>query len=256
MTAKPASGSAGIRAHCAVVAGRRRARLLSGRRLPGAGRGRSASRLGRRHLDRRHQLGDHRRQSAGASASTSCARFWETVTAARRSASPISAALEAQQRLRSTRWSTSGARSASCCGARRASSSRACRRPSSRRRQRPTGSASTTPRRSRALLESLVDFDRINAQETRFSVGAVNIRTGNFIYFDNHDAQDRPPSTSWPAARCRRAFPPSRSTASTTGTAASSPTRRCNGCSTAGRARTRSPSRSTCGARAASCRAT
>ncbi|MGH6950076.1 MAG: patatin-like phospholipase family protein [Vitreimonas sp.] len=37
----------------------------------------------------------------------------------------------------------------------------------------------------KALLESLVDFDRINAKEIRFGVGAVNIRTGNFIYFDN-----------------------------------------------------------------------
>jgi NTE family protein len=39
----------------------------------------------------------------------------------------------------------------------------------------------------RATLESLVDFDRINARETRFSVGAVNVRTGNFAYFDNAD---------------------------------------------------------------------
>jgi NTE family protein len=37
----------------------------------------------------------------------------------------------------------------------------------------------------KALLERLVDFDRINAQETRFSVGATNIRTGNLTYFDN-----------------------------------------------------------------------
>jgi NTE family protein len=29
-----------------------------------------------------------------------------------------------------------------------------------------------------------VDFDRINSGETRLSVGAVNIRTGNFVYFD------------------------------------------------------------------------
>jgi len=34
-------------------------------------------------------------------------------------------------------------------------------------------------------LESLVDFDRLNSQEMRFSVGAVNVRTGNFAYFDN-----------------------------------------------------------------------
>ena len=36
----------------------------------------------------------------------------------------------------------------------------------------------------KATLERLVDFDRINAGEMRFSVGAVNVRTGNFVYFD------------------------------------------------------------------------
>jgi NTE family protein len=33
-------------------------------------------------------------------------------------------------------------------------------------------------------LERLVDFDRLNAGTTRFSAGAVNVRTGNFVYFD------------------------------------------------------------------------
>jgi NTE family protein len=37
----------------------------------------------------------------------------------------------------------------------------------------------------KATLERLVDFDRINAGSMRLSVGAVNVRTGNFIYFDN-----------------------------------------------------------------------
>ena len=37
----------------------------------------------------------------------------------------------------------------------------------------------------KALLERLVDFDHINAKATRFSVGATNVRTGNFAYFDN-----------------------------------------------------------------------
>jgi len=41
----------------------------------------------------------------------------------------------------------------------------------------------TTP--LRATLERLVDFDRINAGETRLSIGAVNVRSGNFAYFDN-----------------------------------------------------------------------
>src|SRR5215475_11855144 len=39
----------------------------------------------------------------------------------------------------------------------------------------------------RSLLE-LVDFDRINSKKIRFAVGAVNVLSGNFIYFDNaHD---------------------------------------------------------------------
>jgi len=37
----------------------------------------------------------------------------------------------------------------------------------------------------RPTLERLIDFDRINSQEMRFSIGAVNVRTGNFAYFDN-----------------------------------------------------------------------
>jgi NTE family protein len=37
----------------------------------------------------------------------------------------------------------------------------------------------------RTTLEGLVDFDRINARTTRFSVGAVNVHTGNFAYFSN-----------------------------------------------------------------------
>jgi len=37
----------------------------------------------------------------------------------------------------------------------------------------------------RATLERLVDFDRINSGEMRFSVGAVEVRSGNFTYFDS-----------------------------------------------------------------------
>jgi NTE family protein len=37
----------------------------------------------------------------------------------------------------------------------------------------------------KATLERLIDFDRINANRMRFSVGAVNVRSGNFVYFDN-----------------------------------------------------------------------
>ncbi|MGN8554286.1 UNVERIFIED_CONTAM: DUF3734 domain-containing protein, partial [Microbacterium sp. SLM126] len=38
----------------------------------------------------------------------------------------------------------------------------------------------------KATLERFVDFDRVNRpREMRVSVGAVNVRTGNFAYFDN-----------------------------------------------------------------------
>ena len=44
----------------------------------------------------------------------------------------------------------------------------------------------------KGTLERLVDFDRINSGETRFSIGAVNVRTGNFVYFDNSSHDIRP----------------------------------------------------------------
>jgi NTE family protein len=37
----------------------------------------------------------------------------------------------------------------------------------------------------RETLEDLVDFSMINEKIVRFSVGAVNVLSGNFIYFDN-----------------------------------------------------------------------
>jgi NTE family protein len=45
----------------------------------------------------------------------------------------------------------------------------------------------------RATLERFADFDRINdAKRMRVSVGAVNVRTGNFLYFDNTERRLRP----------------------------------------------------------------
>jgi len=38
----------------------------------------------------------------------------------------------------------------------------------------------------KSTLERLVDFDLINRKQMRLSVGAVNVRTGNSVYFDNH----------------------------------------------------------------------
>jgi NTE family protein len=79
----------------------------------------------------------------------------------------------------------------------------------------------------RSTLESLVDFDRINSQQTRLAVGAVQIRTGNMIYFDNTigkiTADHIMASGALPPG-----FPPSKSRANATGMAASSPTPRSN----------------------------
>jgi NTE family protein len=47
-----------------------------------------------------------------------------------------------------------------------------------------TGVYSTEPMRDTLLR--LVDFERLNRGDVRFSVGAVNVRTGNSTYFDNH----------------------------------------------------------------------
>ncbi len=44
----------------------------------------------------------------------------------------------------------------------------------------------------RETLERLVDFDRINAREMAFSVAAVNVRSGNFAWFDNRYMTIRP----------------------------------------------------------------
>ncbi|MCP5202215.1 MAG: patatin-like phospholipase family protein [Gammaproteobacteria bacterium] len=41
----------------------------------------------------------------------------------------------------------------------------------------------------RRTLEQLVDFDRINHGPTRLSVGAVNLRSGNFAYFDSRQRE-------------------------------------------------------------------
>jgi len=44
----------------------------------------------------------------------------------------------------------------------------------------------------KATLLRLVDFDLINAKQVRLSIGAVNVKTGNFIYFDNFKQTIRP----------------------------------------------------------------
>ncbi|MFD2134542.1 patatin-like phospholipase family protein [Novosphingobium resinovorum] len=88
----------------------------------------------------------------------------------------------------------------------------------------------------RQTLLDLVDFERLNSAETRFSVGAVNMLKGNFAYFDNTERTIGPEHimASGALPRASRRW---KSTANGTGTAASSPTRRCNTCSTTVRCR-------------------
>jgi NTE family protein len=42
-----------------------------------------------------------------------------------------------------------------------------------------------------STLEEFVDFDRLNSGETRFSVAAANVRTGDFAYFDSREIKIR-----------------------------------------------------------------
>ena len=44
----------------------------------------------------------------------------------------------------------------------------------------------------KGTLEELVDFDRINCRDVRVSLGAVNVRTGASVYFDNQKIRIRP----------------------------------------------------------------
>ncbi len=46
----------------------------------------------------------------------------------------------------------------------------------------------------KATLESLIDFDRINAADakTRLSLGAANVRSGNLVYFDSPNQAIKP----------------------------------------------------------------
>jgi len=60
----------------------------------------------------------------------------------------------------------------------------------------PAGSLEATSyydtRELRSTLEAHIDFDRINAREIRLSLGAVNVRSGNFAYFDTDTHKIRP----------------------------------------------------------------
>ncbi len=65
--------------------------------------------------------------------------------------------------------------------------------------------------RLKATLERLVDLDRINSREMRFSVGAVNPRGNPTSCSRRRWMASSPPPTMWCASRrCSRPFPPTR----------------------------------------------
>jgi NTE family protein len=59
----------------------------------------------------------------------------------------------------------------------------------------------------RETLAELTDFDRINRKAVRLSVGAVNVRTGNFVFFDNA-ARDMAPEHIMASGALPPGFPP------------------------------------------------
>jgi predicted acylesterase/phospholipase RssA len=107
----------------------------------------------------------------------------------------------------------------------------------------------------KATLKRLVDFDRINAGGTRLSVGAVNVRTGNFTYFDTTTHRIGPAhiiaSGSLPPG-----FPATEVDGEYYWDGGIVSNTHCNGCLIADRAATRWRSRSISGAQRASCRET
>jgi predicted acylesterase/phospholipase RssA len=190
------TGPAALRLHRVAAARRRRARRLPGRRLSGSIRGVPASGLGRRHLDWRDQLGADRRQPARGTG-----REAARVLGPRDFAAPMGrSAVLCQQRVClvvgrcDTSRSAWGARASlgepdefRCCRrARRTRFLRAARAHSVAATDGDPGSDQLLrDGATQGDARSLVDFDRINAGEMRFSVGAVNVGTGNFVYFDN-----------------------------------------------------------------------
>ncbi len=99
-------------------------------------------------------------------------------------------------------------------------------------------------------LERLVDFDRLNAGMTRFSAGAVNVRTGNFVYFDN-STHTIEPEHIMASGALPPGFPAVEIEGERYWDGGSFRIRRCNGWLITSRVVTPWPSRSTCGARTA-----
>ncbi len=201
-----------FRAHRPVVARWRSAGFVSGRRLSSFGRSRSAPGLGRRHLHRRRQQRPDCGQSARKTSGGAPQLLGDGNRPGSRDSTLFSAMLGAmglQGDFARGLLNQAHAFATLMDGA------------AGFFTPRPVppffSSAGSIEAESfydvsplKATLERLVDFDRINTGAMRFSVGAVNVRTGNFEYFRHHDPRYPPRNTSWRAAPCRLAFRPTR----------------------------------------------
>ena len=159
---------------------RRRTRLLSGRRLSGAVPSGFRAGLDRRHFDRRRQCRDHRRQSAGtARVAPEGILGTGVVPGALESgrSGPTAAA------TLSTRPAPPWSRPSACpASLPRDSRRRRCGRGAVRSRR-----AITTPRRFARRWSVWWISTGSTLLQTRLSVGAVSVTTGNFRYFDNFE---------------------------------------------------------------------
>ena len=166
-------------------------------------------RLGRGHLDRRGQRRDLRRQPARAP------RRAAAQPSGTRSTSALPSFPIWPQRRRCANASTNG-RPASVMAAGVPgffTPAHACRRcwppPGT-----PEALSFYDSAPLAATLDALIDWDLLNDGPVRLSVGAVDVESGNFRYFDTDDRAASTRATSWRRARCRRACRRSRSTGS------------------------------------------
>jgi len=169
-----------------VLQGGGRARRLPGGRLSGHARSRIRARLGVGRIDWRDQCGHHRRQSAQ-SPPASAARVLGTDHGSAR-IWPFTPDGDVFRKARNATscWLTMvNGQPGFVCPALSQSVAELHRRP--KRHQ-----LLSIIRPCRRPCRKLVDFSLLNDRSVRFSVGAVNVLTGNFIYFDNADEQIEP----------------------------------------------------------------
>ena len=158
---------------------RRRARRLSGRRLSGAARSRHRAGLDRRYFDRRHQRRHHCRQR-GRLAARSPARVLESGRTEAVVGRHAVRHGDRPQRRRIGRRCFNGISGYYA-------PNRAIAWGGLNALVGVEQAAFYTTDDLRKTVGDIVDFERLNAKQTRLTVGAVNVRTGKMHYFDSRN---------------------------------------------------------------------